>query len=141
MDNQVSLKLRASIKKHEGLKLKPYRDSKNILSIGWGRNLEQVGISESEAEILLSNDIANATYDLYHFLPWVQGIDDVSKAVLIEMCFNMGIENLLGFREFLEAVKMGDREKASKCMLDSLWANQVHGRSNDLAFSMEKGFL
>ena len=44
---------------HEGLKLKPYHCSANKLTIGVGRNIEEVGITESEAMYLLENDIAN----------------------------------------------------------------------------------
>ncbi len=40
------------IKRHEGLSLKPYMDSRGFLTIGYGRNLDANGISKSEAEYL-----------------------------------------------------------------------------------------
>ena len=43
----------------EGLKLKPYRDIRGILTIGVGRNLETSGIRESEALNMLANDIVD----------------------------------------------------------------------------------
>lgn len=43
--------------RHEGLKLKPYRDTVGKLTIGAGRNLNDLGISEREAMFLLDNDI------------------------------------------------------------------------------------
>ena len=43
------------LKRHEGLKLKPYKCTADKLTIGVGRNLEDVGISEEEAEMLLQN--------------------------------------------------------------------------------------
>lgn len=44
----------------EGLRLHPYIDSVGKLTIGVGRNLTDMGISQAETEMLLSNDIANA---------------------------------------------------------------------------------
>ena len=42
----------------EGIKLKPYTDSVGKLTIGVGRNLNDVGISEDEARFLLGNENA-----------------------------------------------------------------------------------
>ena len=42
---------------HEGLKLTPYRCTADKLTIGVGRNLDDVGITQDEAEYLLDNDI------------------------------------------------------------------------------------
>ena len=141
MDSQIALKLRASIKRHEGLKKFPYRDSVGKLTIGYGRNISDVGISETEADIMLNDDIVNATADLYRHYPWTQDLDDVRKAVLIEMSFNLGIGGLMEFRNMLQHVQCGDYEIAAKDMLASDWAKQVGNRAHDLAFSMEKGIL
>ena len=42
------------IKKHEGLRLFPYKCSVGKLTIGYGRNIEDTGISKEEAETLLN---------------------------------------------------------------------------------------
>ena len=42
--------------RHEGLRLTPYRCPAGRLTIGVGRNLEEKGISEQEAMVLLEND-------------------------------------------------------------------------------------
>ena len=39
---------------------KPYKDTVGKLTIGVGRNLDDVGIGEEEAEVLLRNDIKDA---------------------------------------------------------------------------------
>ena len=49
--------LKAQLTRHEGLRLKPYRDTLGHLTIGVGRNLSEVGISEAEAIALLDADI------------------------------------------------------------------------------------
>jgi lysozyme len=45
------------LRRDEGCVLKPYRDQVGKLTIGVGRNLDDVGISSDEAEYLLANDI------------------------------------------------------------------------------------
>lgn len=139
MDSQIAVKLRASIKRHEGLKRFPYRDTQGKWTIGYGRNLTDVGISETEADIMLNDDIVNATAELYRFLPWAQDLDDIRKAVLIECVFNMGIEGLLTFREMLSSLKNNNYVLAAKQMLESKWASQVGTRANDLSYSIETG--
>ena len=39
-------RLIAMLQRHEGLRLKPYKCTAGKVSIGYGRNLEDVGISE-----------------------------------------------------------------------------------------------
>ena len=42
-------KLEKTLARHEGLQLKPYLDTVGKLTIGYGRNLDDVGISKGEA--------------------------------------------------------------------------------------------
>ena len=49
---------------HEGFRNKPYRCSAGKLTIGFGRNLENKGISISEARMMLKSDIDEAVQDL-----------------------------------------------------------------------------
>ena len=48
------------ISKHEGLRLFPYADTVGKLTIGFGRNLTDIGISRDEADALLTNDLDRA---------------------------------------------------------------------------------
>ena len=50
-------KLIEQLKIHEGMKLKPYLCTSKKLTIGIGRNLDDVGISKEEAEMLLNGNI------------------------------------------------------------------------------------
>jgi lysozyme len=123
----------------EGLRLKPYKDSVGKTTIGIGRNLDDVGISQPEAMTLLENDIENASAMLRTRLPWTINLDDVRRAALINMTFNMGIGGLLGFRKFLAALEAGDYRAASAEMMDSTWYKQVGDRAHRLSVQIESG--
>jgi lysozyme len=123
----------------EGCRLKPYRDTVGKTTIGIGRNLDDVGISKSEAMMLLGADIDKVTTQLDVALPWWRDMTDRRQQVLANMAFNMGIAGLLGFRDTLAAMKAGDYTKAASGMLASKWAGQVGARARRLADIMDKG--
>ena len=52
--------LRSELRRDEGVRLKPYRDTVGKITIGVGRNLTDVGITPDEADVLLDHDIAAA---------------------------------------------------------------------------------
>lgn len=120
------------IKRDEGKRLKLYRCSAGKASIGYGRNLDDCGITEAEAEMLLQHDIERATSDLLTHLPWAIDLDDARRGVLLNMTFNMGIHGLLGFRNFLRHVQEGNFDQAAVDGLDSQWATQVGARAERL---------
>ena len=123
--------------RHEGMMLKPYRCPTGRLTIGVGRNLEDTGLSKSEALFLLDNDLRRVELECARAFDWFDTLDDVRKRVLIEMAFNMGLTGLMTFRNMLKAIKQKDYVKASEEMLDSLWAKQVKTRAYRLAHIME----
>jgi len=55
---------RGLLQSDEGLRLKPYHCTAGKLTIGYGRNLEDRGITEAEAEYLLENDVSEIYEDL-----------------------------------------------------------------------------
>jgi lysozyme len=134
-----SEKLIRELTRDEGLRLKPYRCSAGKLTIGIGRNLDDVGISHGEAEIMLRNDISRAEADLDRDLPWWKTLDEVRRRVLVNMAFNLGIRGLLGFKNTLELVRTGRYLDAAQHMLDSKWAKQVGPRAVRLATMMRDG--
>lgn len=135
----MSESLRDQLIRHEGLRLKPYKDIVGKLTIGVGRNLDDVGISKEEAMMLLDNDIRTAAMGLLKALPWIAKLDQPRQQVLINMAFNMGIPTLLTFKNTLQYVEDGDYAMAAENMLHSLWARQVGPRAVELAGIMKNG--
>lgn len=135
--------LAAQLVTDEGMRLKPYKDTVGKLTIGVGRNLDDVGISKSEAMMLLGADIDRACADLDRALPWWRFMSDRRQQALANMCFNMGIgdskKGLLSFRNTLAKMQVGDYEGAARGMLDSHWAEQVGDRAKRLAQMMREG--
>jgi len=127
------------LQKHEGIRLKPYHCSAGKLSIGYGRNLDDVGISHPEALMLLSNDVHKCIKQVEDNIPCFKQLNDIRQNVIINMCFNLGIHGLLKFRKFLTALDNSDYLTASVEMLDSLWSGQVGKRAIELSDQIRIG--
>jgi lysozyme len=125
--------LREQLIRHEGLRLKPYRCTAGKLTIGIGRNLDDVGISEGEAYIMLDNDINATKSDLDVALPWWREMPREVQNVMVNMCFNMGLTRFLGFKKTLFCLQCHNWQEAADEMLDSKWAEQVGNRAKELA--------
>lgn len=131
--------LKRQLVAHEGLRLKPYLCTAGKRTIGIGRNLDDVGITEAEAMMLLDNDIDRCEAELDRALPWWRQMTEARQRVLLDMCFNLGIGRLLGFRNTLAAMEREDYHLAADGMLASKWASQVGRRAQTLASMMRSG--
>jgi lysozyme len=140
MEAKLLERIKEQLIRHEGLRLKPYRCTAGKLTIGIGRNLDDCGISQKEAYVLLENDIQNCEQQLLDEIPEIyNALDEVRKSVLLNMCFNLGIGGLLGFNNTLAFIAAGDWERAANGMLASKWAKQVGRRAIELSELMRKG--
>jgi lysozyme len=131
--------LKVELVRDEGLRLKPYRCTAGKLTIGVGRNLEDRGISESEAAVLLENDIRQVEADLERRLPFFRSLTDARQRVLVNMGFNLGVPGLLKFENTLKLIEAGKYADAAAAMLDSKWAKQVGARAARLSQMMKEG--
>jgi lysozyme len=126
------------LQRHEGLRLKPYKCTAGKLSIGYGRNLDDMGISEVEAMVLLRHDIERC-YDELNVFSWFADLDQVRQEALIDMLFNLGLPTFLEFKKTLKFVAEGKYSQAAEEMLRSKWADQVGDRAKELAYMMDTG--
>ena len=129
----------ADLKRDEGLRLKPYRCTAGKLTIGYGRNLEDVGVSEGESEHLLRNDLQRTFFELDAAMPWWRGLSPDRQRGLANVAVNLGLPRLQGFRKMLAALQRGDGKEAARQALYSLWARQVGDRARRIADLFEKG--
>jgi lysozyme len=134
-------KLKALLVSHEEYRQFPYTDTTGNLTIGIGRCLTTRGISTIEAFQLLDDDVLYFASKLDHNLPFYSDLSEPRQIALIDMCFNLGINGLLDFKETIQALNDKDYEKAAQCMLDSKWATQVGERATCLANIIKTGTL
>lgn len=130
--------IQQQLERDEGIRIRPYSDSVGKVSIGIGRNLSDVGVSDDEIELMFQNDIKRAQNFLTLNLPWVNSLDAVRQAAFINLAFNLQ-HNLLQFRQALLAAQAGDWTTCKSELLDSLWARQVGDRATRIAQQLETG--
>jgi len=132
-------KLKEELIRDEGLKLKPYKCSAGKTTIGVGRNLDDVGISEVEADMLLINDINDAIHSLDMAFPIWKTLSDARQRALVNMMFNLGMSKFMKFRNMLSAIRAGDFKLAAEEALASAWEDQVGNRAIRIATMLENG--
>ena len=128
--------------REEGFRAKPYRDTRGKLTVGYGRNLDDHGVTEGEARVMLGNDLDRIGAELAVKPWWPQAmdlLDELRQDVLVAMAYQMGVAGLGGFTKMLKAVEQRNWKTAALEMLDSKWARQTPARAQRLAQMMETG--
>mgnify|MGYP003627830338 FL=1 len=113
----------------EGLRLKPYHCTSGKLTIGVGRNLDDRGITEDEAMILLANDIKIVQEELLDRWEWMSDLPPRAQMVVMDLAFNMGVPAISNFQNMLRDLKESNWEGAAINLLDSRYAKQVGRRA------------
>ena len=119
----------SDLERDEGLKLKPYQCPAGKLTIGVGRNIEDLGITEDEARYLLVNDVKRVEGELDRSIPWWRAMPEPAQQALVNMGFNMGWPRLSKFKKMISALQRGDYGTAALEAVDSKWAKQVGQRA------------
>ncbi len=132
--------LRTDLQRDEGLRLKTYKDSVGVTTIGYGHAYVKSGTvwTKAQADAALDADIQRACDFLDKYLPWWRTLSDPRQDVLANMAFNLG-DRLLAFRNTLALIKAGAYVQAASAMLQSKWAKQVGKRADRLAAQMRTG--
>lgn len=126
---------------HEGCRQFAYKDTTGHWTIGVGRNISEggMGLSEEEISFLLKNDIRRVDQELDRAFKFYAGLDPVRRDALINICFNVGLPRLKGFQRALRSLEVSDYEDSALEFLDSLWADQVGKRAEDIAHMIRTG--
>lgn len=147
MNSDNEALLRAELRRDEGVRSAPYEDTRGISTVGVGHNLSAAPLAagwsypltDDQMNTLLDQDLLNVYHDLDRDLSWWQQLCDVRQRVICNMCFNLGINGLMTFRNTLLAMQQGRYADAASGMLGSKWAGQVGARAQRLAAMMEQG--
>jgi len=133
--------LKAHIKWAEaaaGPELFPYLDTVGKLTIGYGRNLDDRGISRAVAELLLTEDMDLAIADAKS-LPYWDTLSPVRQIVVSDMLFNLGLTKFRKFVNLNKALLIQDYSLAAHEMQDSKWYRQTTRRAKVLVEAMKTG--
>ena len=132
--------LEERIKRHEGVRLFPYKCTAGKLTVGYGRNLDDKGITPQEADYLLTNDLAKCEREYFDLPRAVRGrCNEVRTGVLVEMIFQLGFGGVTRFQRMFQAIQNDDFAQAAEEMLDSRWAQQTPKRCREMAELMRTG--
>lgn len=144
------------LKLDEGYRLKVYKDSKGIKTVGVGfniqahdtlpiigRKLTRVGekINDSECLKLFKyslESVALEPLDL-HLPVLTKQLDQVRLRALINLCFNMGWGTLSQFKQTLSHLQAKNYSMVRECLKNSLWYKQVASRGDRIVYMMECG--
>lgn len=133
----------ARLIKNEGMVLTQYICPAGYKTIGVGRNLDlnpltkeekeviknSNRITEAQAFMLLRHDVDKVCKQLDESLPWWRNLDSERQYVMIDLCYNLGVSKLLGFKNTLAYIAQGNYEHAADNLLKSKYASQVKSRA------------
>jgi len=122
----------ASLKKEEGLSLKAYQDTLGVWTIGYGRNLQTLEVTELEAERWLHEDY-NKALELSNQIPEYKDLSENRKRVITAMVFQLGLRGVYKFKKMRDALRHERYSEAGEEMLDSKWAEQTPARAGRMA--------
>ena len=124
--------------RHEGFRKHMYKCTQGFNTIGFGFNLD-VGISQELALLMMRHQITEVRMQCLQSFPWFSKLNEVRRAVVIDMVYNLGMGGFRKFRRTIGYIKSEDYIMAGEEMLDSLWARQVGSRAIDLYEMMQSG--
>jgi len=126
----VNPDLKQQLLTHEGLRLKPYTDTVGKVTIGVGRNLTDVGISQDEAFTLLEHDVDRAVAACAQYA-WFGTLNQVRQFAIVDLMFNLGATKFKSFKLMIAALERGDWATAAGQLRSSAWAHQVQPARRD----------
>lgn len=146
-------KLRDWIRAEEGFRSKPYFDCcgkffrdcrcthQGKLTIGYGHNIEDIGITAFQANLMNSDHLAQVTKIVTEQFTWLKGLSAERQDVVFAMVYQMGMKRFLGFQKLIQALQRQDYEQAAREILDSNFAHQARARAARTADAMRTGVL
>lgn len=137
--------MKGRLTRTEGRKNKLYDDAtgrepevKGKITGGIGWNFTDRGIPDQVIELLFELAYAEAVKGA-NKIPVYAKLNLARKSVIIDMVFNMGFQKVLGFRNMLMRLNMGQYPEAADEMINSEWFHDVGNRAIELAEIMKSG--
>lgn len=126
------------IKYHEKYRRFPYRCTAGKLTIGYGWNLDDNGITVEQATYILDQQVRAVRVTLSAEPYWIN-LGVVRQAVITDMAFNLGWPKFALFKRMRAALGEHAYSRAADEMVNSNWYKQVGTRSKRLVGMMRSG--
>lgn len=126
-----------SVMNEEGYRQFPYICTAGKLTVGYGFNLDDVGLSEEESIMILQHRLYNIRVKCEETLSWFKEIKSEAQDIIIEMVYQLGYNGVLKFKMMIKALEEQDYAQAAIEGLDSRWAKQTPARAERLMTRMK----
>ncbi|MCG9659727.1 glycoside hydrolase family protein [Vibrio mediterranei] len=132
--NEVAIRI---LEVEEGFSEQPYYCSEGYPTIGIGQRIGPKGtdlkVYQFTCPLLVAqcwcDDKVKRVESALESYDWYVNCDQIRRAMLISMAYQLGVDGLKGFRKMLRALTISDWDTAYKEGLDSLWARQAPERA------------
>ncbi len=138
---------RTMLERDEGKTRRVYPDSRGIMTVGIGHNLQAVDLSDKAINQIFADDLFTAAFAMRR----VFGDETLTKLSLnrklaiCNMIFNLGEGGFIRFKELIKAIKEERFDDAASECFKSRWAYQVDdgpggkpGMADRVAFMLAK---
>lgn len=140
MNNDMKVKLRALLIKHEGYSKYGHVDTVGKITVGIGFNVTDRGMDDEWINDQYNKDVDFFFDFLSNKFPWFNDLNEARQCALVDMCF-MGTRGFLSFKEAIAALEEGDFERAAAEIISSKYEGQVHHRAYGIAKIIRTGEL
>ena len=125
------------IKESEGFRPTVYQCTEGYDTIGYGFAIKDLVLGEDICEIILERKIAELKLRIQQKLPFYDDMPEKAQDVIVEMCYQMGINGFSKFKKTIDHLMRKDYKAASVEMLDSRLAKQTPNRAKKLSNQMK----
>ena len=116
----------------EGFRPLPYRDTRGVLTVAYGRSLA-VPFTREEGRYLLGSALDRNAEALIRSWPAFEHMPLAVREALLDMAYQLGPRGVLEFHDMIAALTRRDWEAAAVAALDSAWARETPVRAARVA--------
>jgi len=107
---------------NEGYRQFLYECTAGKKTIGIGFNLDDVGLSLDESQVILNMRLQKISDQLTDKISCYANLNDARKSALCDMAYQLGVSGLMSFKKSIAKLEAGEYQAAANEFLDSKWA-------------------
>ena len=139
--------VKAMIKRHEGVRNRPYKDSLGLWTVGVGHLIGDGKSLPPEYDRTFSDEEINSMFEEDYAahkaaaeqIPGFNNLNQTGQGALTDLTFNMGGKWYKRWPKFTKNISEGNTEEAAKSLEDSKWYGQVGNRAPEIVSMIRAG--